>query len=86
MRNAQVDNSKWESELVDFLRSYKATPHKTTGVSTNELLFKTKSTTSRLPVVFESDVSGLVPFSPDTVEDEVAKKARIFDFLIKTEE
>ena len=82
MRYAQVDNSKWESELLDFLRSYRAAPHKTTGCSPNELLFKTKSAivlASRLPVVFESNVSGLVSFSPDTVEDEIVKKVRIFD-------
>ena len=50
MKNAAVDGSKWEEELLDFLRSYRATPHASTKVSPNELLFKTKRTTTKMPV------------------------------------
>ena len=50
IRNAVAEGKDWRSELQAFLRSYRATPHRTTGVSTNEALFGTCST-SRLPQI-----------------------------------
>ena len=73
LRNSEVDGSNWEVELLEFLRSYRATPHSTTGVSPNQLLFKTKSTTSRMPVMTKE-------FRKDFGEsEELTEKARIFD-------
>ena len=69
MRNASVDESSWEAELLEFLRSYRATPHSTTGVAPNELMFKTKSSTTKLP-------NGKNNRSTD---DSVETRARIFD-------
>ena len=50
IRNAVAEGKDWRSELQAFLRSYRATPHRTTGVSPNEALFG-KCRTSRLPQI-----------------------------------
>jgi hypothetical protein len=73
VRNSKVDGSSWECELLEFLRSYRASPHSSTGFSPNDLLFKTSSSTSRMPVSHsESD--------PSRVKlDKTNEKARIFD-------
>jgi hypothetical protein len=36
MRNCEVDGSSFEVELLEFLKSYRATPHGSTGVSPNQ--------------------------------------------------
>ena len=46
--NAKQTNSDWRQELVAFLRSYRSTPHTSTGVSPSELLFRVNRT-NRLP-------------------------------------
>ena len=38
-----------EEEFMAFLRCYRATPHSSTGIPPNELLFRTASTTARMP-------------------------------------
>ena len=57
MRNSKVIGSKWYNELDIFLSQYRATPHDSTGVAPAQLLLKTKSSTSGLPVLFESEKS-----------------------------
>ena len=49
LRNAQVNDAKFETELLEFLRNYRATPHASTKVPPNQLLFKTRSSTSKMP-------------------------------------
>jgi hypothetical protein len=71
MKNAAVDGSKWEDELLDFLRSYRATPHASTKVSPNELLFKTRRTTTKMPV------------NRNETSDETSKQAKINDSIAK---
>ena len=39
IRNALSEGKSWRSELQVFLRSYRATPHRTTGVAPSEALF-----------------------------------------------
>ena len=48
MRAAKVERMPWEEEMTKFLRTYRATPHCSTGVASSALLFK-NSSTSRLP-------------------------------------
>ena len=48
IRNAQSEQRCWRSELQAFLRSYRSTPHRTTGVAPSEALFGNNHT-SRLP-------------------------------------
>ena len=48
IRNALSEGKSWRSELQAFLRSYRANPHRTTGVAPSEALFGS-SLTSRLP-------------------------------------
>ena len=50
LRNAKANEESVEKELVNFLRNYRATPHSSTNVSPNQLMFKTKSSTAKLPV------------------------------------
>jgi hypothetical protein len=49
MRNSAVSGIPWKTELDLFLRSYRATPHCSTGVAPEQLLFKTISSTCNLP-------------------------------------
>ena len=49
MRKSHVSQSNWEEELTEFLRQYRATPHSTTNKTPHSLLFRTESSTSRLP-------------------------------------
>ena len=46
--NAKQTNSDWRQELFALLRSYRSTPHTSTGVSPSELLFGVNRT-NRLP-------------------------------------
>ena len=55
LKNAQVNGDKFEDELREFLRSYRATPHSSTGVAPNELLFRAKPSTTRLPNALGED-------------------------------
>ncbi|RNA38248.1 Retrovirus-related Pol poly from transposon [Brachionus plicatilis] len=48
MRNSSSNQKEWEVELQE-LRNYRATPHPSTGIPPNKLLFQTNSTTTKLP-------------------------------------
>jgi len=50
LKNSKVNNENFETELMNFLRSYRSTPHASTKFSPHHLLFKTESSTSRMPV------------------------------------
>jgi transposase InsO family protein len=49
VRNASVTGGKWESELEEFLRNYRSTPHSSTGIPPVSLLFQEPAKTTRLP-------------------------------------
>ena len=51
LRNSKSNNETIDGELINFLRNYRATPHASTDVAPNHLMFKTISSTSRLPVI-----------------------------------
>ena len=69
VKNSQTSGRPFEEELRDFLRNYRATPHSSTRVSPNDLLFKNKPSTTRLP-----NAMG---------DDELAKQARRNDAMAK---
>ena len=48
VRNSERTGKSWKPEAFRFLRSYRSTPHTSTGVSPSDLLFK-NCDTSRLP-------------------------------------
>lgn len=73
LRDAKLDQTSFEDELLWFLRSYRATPHSSTKKSPNELLLGTQSSTSRLPVLRKSDTSDLQAVA--SVNDNNAKTA-----------
>ena len=52
IRNARTENKDWRQELNAFLRSYRSTPHSTTGIAPSVLLFGANRT-NRLPSVQE---------------------------------
>jgi hypothetical protein len=52
VKGAVEKGEDWRAALNAFLRNYRATPHRTTGVSPNQLLFNV-CRTSRLPNVFD---------------------------------
>jgi transposase InsO family protein len=49
LRNASATAASFESELCEFLRNYRATPHSSTQVPPRVLLFQGRTTTTRLP-------------------------------------
>ena len=50
IRSAFTRNNNWRRELNAFFRSYRSTPHASTGVAPNDLIFQ-NSNTSKLPIV-----------------------------------
>ena len=50
IKSAINGNNNWRRELNAFLRSYRSTPHTTTGVAPNDLMFQ-YSNASKLPMV-----------------------------------
>jgi len=50
VKNARNGNKNWRSEMNAFLRSYRSTPHTSTGISPADLLFN-NSNTSKLPKI-----------------------------------
>ena len=50
VKNCSIGQNKFEIELLNFLRSNRAAPHPSTKFSPNQLLFKTSSTTTTLPI------------------------------------
>jgi hypothetical protein len=49
MRNAPADEQSFQSELDEFLRNYRSTPHSSSLVPPSRLLFKGSARTTRLP-------------------------------------
>jgi hypothetical protein len=49
LRNCSISGKNWKDELQIFLRNYRATPHSSTKVAPEQLIFKTVSSTSSLP-------------------------------------
>ena len=47
LRNCEVNCKPWRKEVEIFLRTYRATPHSSTGVAPEQLLFNKKSSTER---------------------------------------
>ena len=52
VKNARNGDRSWRSELIAFLRSYRTTPHTSTGVAPSDLIFR-HSNTSKLPKWYE---------------------------------
>ena len=75
MRNSAVSGRDWKIELDLFLRNYRATPHSSTRIAPEQLLFKTLSSTSRLPNFLKSNL----PKSQLEIDDS----ARFNDELAK---
>ena len=50
IRTAAIDKVSWKQRLREFLRVYRATPHSTTKVAPNDLMFR-NANTSRLPEI-----------------------------------
>ena len=48
LRTARIDQINWKRRLRQFLRNYRATPHATTKIAPNKLLYR-NADTSRLP-------------------------------------
>ena len=55
MKNSKVIGNNWRQELDTFLSVYRATPHDSTGISPSHLMFKTKSSSANLPVIFDKN-------------------------------
>lgn len=49
MRSSSTSQKDWEMQLIEYLRNYRATPHTSTGVSPNQLIFQADVTTSKVP-------------------------------------
>ena len=73
IRKASETQSKWEDALQEFLRSYRATPHSSTKASPNELMFRTSSSTSRVPGISRQQ----------TTQDAAAREALAVDAIAK---
>jgi hypothetical protein len=73
IRSANMDNSDWESELIELLRNYRATPHSTTKVPPKDLLLKSSTCTS--------SIGNMSRQSP--IKDKLNKKAEHNDKLGK---
>lgn len=74
MRNTGTSQTEWEKELIEFLRNYRDTPHSSTGVAPNRLLFQSLSKTSKLPNF--SDIA--------LRKDHLHQEARVNDSKAKT--
>ena len=49
MRSSSPVQREWESNLIEFLRNYRATPHSSTGVAPYQLMFQSNARTKKLP-------------------------------------
>ena len=54
IKNAKVTNKNWRLEMNQFLRSYRSTPHSTTGVAPSTMFFG-ENRTNRLPSINEHE-------------------------------
>ena len=51
-RTANVEKRDWKKAVNDFLRSYRATPHLSTGVSPAQLMYPQRRFKTELPQLF----------------------------------
>lgn len=70
IRAAHIENKNWRLELFKFLRSYRATPHPSTGKSPGELLFN-RQLHYTLPVVLPT-----TPSDQDVAEKDKQMKSK----------
>ena len=80
LRSTTVDGSKFEVELLNFLKDYRATPQSSTKVSPHDLLFKSKSTTSRLPVIRDNSTNDI---NNDSITENAIRNDKISKAKIK---
>ena len=50
MQSANLEGRNWQQDLNAFQRTYRATPHTSTGKSPAELMFNGRNYRTRLPV------------------------------------
>jgi hypothetical protein len=50
---AIIEKKRWRTELTNFLKAYRATPHYTTGIAPVDLMFNYTANTTRLPRIEE---------------------------------
>ena len=82
LRNASASTNSFETELLAFLRNYRATPHSSTQIPPNELLFETYSTTACLPNMTRKAAS---PGREIVNDSQVKEKMRVYgDLHLKT--
>jgi hypothetical protein len=72
IRIAQEEKRDWREAVIAFLRTYRATPHATTGVAPNDLMFG-RNKTSRLPQVTKDEESHSELIEIAAKRDEAAK-------------
>ena len=81
IRNAIIEGKDWRQELNRFLRSYRSTPHSTTGIPPSTLMFG-ENRTNRLPGIEEE----LIPIKDLIVkakEKDEAMKTKAKDYTDK---
>lgn len=69
VKNAKAGLNRLDDELLAFLRSYQATTHSSTGLPPNELLFKTSSSTTKMPILRKPQ-----EIAPEITNDALAKE------------
>ena len=69
LKNTSASSNSFECELLSFLRNYRATIHSSTNMAPNELLFKTSSTTARMPIIRQP-----IQPKPEILNDAAAKE------------
>ncbi len=67
LRNCEANGKNWKAELDNFLRYYRATPHTSTGVAPEQLIFKTLKSSSSLPNMTDFNKSLLSQSDLDTL-------------------
>ena len=72
IKNSVINRSSWRRELNAFLRSYRSTPHSSTGIAPKDLIFKWNNT-SRLPNSVELSEEHIRIVKQARHRDELAK-------------
>ena len=73
-RTAVIERKSWKQELYTFLRSYRATPHSTTGESPANLLFQRRPYRVRLPELPPPAIDDKLVRNRDASQKAIAKK------------
>jgi hypothetical protein len=60
VRSSPADDKAFREELDEYLRNYRATPHSSTQVSPNQLMFFRQAKTTRLPVFEKDETSPII--------------------------